>query len=933
MNPAVPSSGRNAGVDGKFLSIDGSRYLVKGVSYGTFDSGPSRTYLPPIETVSADFAMMARAGVNTVRVYTPPPREVLDEAWRHGLRLMIGLPWAQHVAFLDDARMCRDIRRDVQSHVRALADHPAVLLFAVGNEIPPGIVRWHGRRRIEAFLRALYADGKSSAPDTLFTYVNYPPTEYLDTSVFDICSFNIYLHDRAQFAAYLSRVQHIAGHRPLLISEAGGDSIRLGEEGQAALVGMQLRTGFHQGACGVVLFGWTDEWWRGGRKVDDWAFGLVNEQRRPKPALPAAACLFAIAPFSGERRRWPKVSVVVCAYNAADTLDECLASLERLNYPNYETVLVNDGSTDSTGRIAERYPDVRVLEIPQSGLAAARNAGFLEARGEIIAYTDADVRVDPDWLAFLIQPFLESDVVGAGGPNVVPREDAWLAQCVARAPGSPTHVLLDDLTAEHVPGCNMAFRRDALLAVGGFDPVFVKAGDDVDLCWRLQARGWRIGFAPAALVWHHHRSSTAAYLRQQVGYGEAETWLMHRHPSKFASGRILWAGHIYSPLPIIRSLSGSQIHTGPVGQSAFPSVYRTGAQPLAYLPHSGRWQILATLAVFLGLAGLAAGASQAAVFVAIGAAALGLTIGKCVVHGWRSDVRALAPIGKLDPAASRMLYRGIIALLHFLQPLARVRGRVKGWFHTPFANLRVSWRLWVSVPNLRVASRVRYWLIGRPIQMRFWGPTWVDAQDFCNRLTRHLRTQRFIRAIVVDDGWWEDRDLSIEAGEWLRAEARALVEDHGETGSLCRVTFRAYPRGRAVAVAGVVVAVATLARDVVSGSIMAAGAGFLVTGLALSMTRTWRALRNAAAAAAWELGMVDFDRSDAKVSERAVSTPPVATAPAGAEHANALSQEPVRPATVPATVRTGFGVAHLEPQASAAARFDADRGRGTGIRL
>ena len=87
----------------------------------------------------------------------------------------------------------------------------------------------------------------------------------------------------------------------------------------------------------------------------------------------------------------------------------------------------------------------------------------------------------------------------------MPADDPPMAQCIARAPGGPTHVLLDDRIAEHVPGCNMAFRRDALLAIGGFNPIYLRAGDDVDVCWRLQARGWKIGFASSALVWHHHR--------------------------------------------------------------------------------------------------------------------------------------------------------------------------------------------------------------------------------------------------------------------------------------------------------------------------------------------------------------------------------------------------------------------------------------------
>ena len=167
---------------------------------------------------------------------------------------------------------------------------------------------------------------------------------------------------------------------------------------------------------------------------------------------------------------WPRVSVVVCAYNAADTLEDCLVSLERLTYPDFEIILVNDGSRDRTSEIGHAHPRVRVIDIPNGGLSAARNVGLAEATGEIVAYTDADTRVDRDWLTFLVQPFLHSDVVGSGGPNVVPADDPPMAQCIARAPGGPTHVLLDDRIAEHVPGCNMAFRREALLAIGGFNP-------------------------------------------------------------------------------------------------------------------------------------------------------------------------------------------------------------------------------------------------------------------------------------------------------------------------------------------------------------------------------------------------------------------------------------------------------------------------------
>src|SRR5262249_23608472 len=160
--------------------------------------------------------------------------DLLDEAARNGLRVMVGLPWAQHVAFLDDRKLAHGIRHDIVRQARMIGGHPAVLMMALGNEIPPGVVRWHGNIRVERFLRHLYEEAKAASPDSLFTYVNFPPTEFLDLSFFDVCSFNVYLHREPELRAYLARLQHIAGHKPLLLAEAGADSIREGEAGAAA---------------------------------------------------------------------------------------------------------------------------------------------------------------------------------------------------------------------------------------------------------------------------------------------------------------------------------------------------------------------------------------------------------------------------------------------------------------------------------------------------------------------------------------------------------------------------------------------------------------------------------------------------------------------------------------------------------------------------
>ena len=779
---------------GKFFHLDGQRFLIKGVTYGTFGPDAQGYQFPPIDRIAADFAAMSEYGINTVRVYTVPSPALLDEAARRGLRVMVGIPWAQHIAFLDDTVVRKSVQRDVLSTVRSLADHPAVLMFALGNEIPASIVRWHGRKRVQSFLRDLYEEAKSAAPESTFTYVNFPPTEYLELPFLDVHSFNVYLHDEANLRKYVARLQHIAGNKPLLLAEAGADSIRHGQEEQAQLTAMQIRTSFQEGACGAIAFAWTDEWWRGGYQIEDWAFGLVDTARKPKRALDVVADVFADAPFSAqEQQRWPKISVIICAYNAASTLEDCLSSLERLTYPNLEVLIINDGSKDATGEIARRHPSMRLIEVPNGGLSRARNLGLSEATGEIVVYTDADVRVEPDWLTYLVQPFLTSDVVACGGPNVCPEDDAWLARAVALSPGGPMHVMLDDRIAEHVPGCNFAVRRDALLAIGGFNPIYLRAGDDVDVCWRLQAQGGKIGFAPSALVWHHHRPSVKAYWRQQKGYGEGEAWLIPHHPDKFVGGRTVWHGRIYSALPFIRSLSKIRINAGVWGTAAFPSVYRPGVHPLSLLPVSPSW-VLASMALVvagalswpLGLTGLGIAC------LLLGAAGLLASIAPSVRCALNTDVRNLPAIPGRSERTSRLMVRSVIAWLHFLQPLAREFGWYQGKFSAaedvashPAPAVTHRW-----LPTERDALHALRVFLGMPTMMVFWGQTWTTTDAVLMRLVKRLRGLRLSRHIAVDDGWQIDRDVSLPVGMWAWLDLRAVVEDHGSDKRLLRVTDR-----------------------------------------------------------------------------------------------------------------------------------------------
>src|SRR5436190_20520467 len=118
--------GARIAADGKFLCLGAERFRVNGVTYGTFAPDAAGYQFPSLDRVGDDFRRMAELGINTVRTYTPPRRDLLDEAARCGLRVMVGLPWSEHVAFLDERNLKRQIRDEPVAKVRELGDHPAV---------------------------------------------------------------------------------------------------------------------------------------------------------------------------------------------------------------------------------------------------------------------------------------------------------------------------------------------------------------------------------------------------------------------------------------------------------------------------------------------------------------------------------------------------------------------------------------------------------------------------------------------------------------------------------------------------------------------------------------------------------------------------------------------------------------------------------------
>jgi GT2 family glycosyltransferase len=755
--PEPDTSPSRVYVRGKSLYLGTQQLEVRGVTYGPFDSGPHGGFEPAAAT--ADFERMARAGVNAIRVYAPPPRWLLDLAHEHGLHVMVGIPWEQHVAFLDTG-VAVAIERSVREAVRSCAGHPAVLCFAVGNEIPASIVRWHGRRRVERFLARLCRAARQEDRGALVTYVNFPSTEYLRLPEVDFLSFNVFLERRELLERYLARLQNLAHDRPLLLTELGLDSRRHGEAEQAHALQWQLEACARAGCAGTFVFAWTDQWHRGGHEIRDWDFGLTTREREPKLALAALARAYSHAPPAAAVR----ISVVICTYNGAATLRECLDGVRGLSYTDYEVIVVSDGSSDESARIAAEYEGVRVFETPRRGLAAARNTGMEAASGEIIAYLDDDAVPEPRWLEHLAAALADGSHAAAGGPNVLPPRSDRVAQCVANAPGGPTHVLLSDNDAEHVPGCNMAIRKAVLQEIGGFDPQFRAAGDDVDICWRLLDAGHRIAFSPGAVVSHRRRDSVSAYLRQQRAYGKAEALLERKHPEKYTpTGHVAWAGQLYgNGAAQHRGGWRWRVYYGGWGTAGYQSIYGPRRSLLESLPLMPEWFLAIALLALISAAGalwkpllLAAPLLALAILAVLSDAALG------------------AARARFTPQPGVLRMRLLTGAMYLLQPLARLYGRLSHGL-TP-------WRR--RGPRLPA--------LPAPHDYAFWCERWLPLEERARGTMRALGARG---AVVRSGGDWDRWDLEVRGGLLGVARLRLATEEHGAGRQFVRV--RAWPRPR-----------------------------------------------------------------------------------------------------------------------------------------
>lgn len=779
---AAASCGTLRAVGPWFRDEAGHKALLRGVTYGPFKPNQQGLPWPEEPQFRADLAQIRELGFGSVRIYESPTDAFLQACEDNHLRLVCGIPWTQHVDFIADKAVGDDARRRIVQEAARLGAHSCVAALLVGNEIEKTLVRWMGPQRVLTFIEELIAEAKQAAPGKLVSYAAYPSTEYLIPRNADFIAFNVFLERRDTFARYVQHLQNLAAGKPLVITEFGFDAKAHGEDAQSETFRWQHEVCAAAGVAGNFWFSFTDEWHRGGEEVTGWEFGLVTRNRSLKAegrrlkeengkhdtANEAAVHPSSLIPHPSA------ISVLVCTRNGSATLRDCLEALGRQTHPDFEVLVIDDGSTDATPDIAKSFGFVRCHRQEHAGLSAARNLGMNLARGELLAYTDDDCIPDEDWLTHVSRAFDDARCVAAGGPNLPPPARSVVEACVGVAPGAPSHVLLDDFEAEHLPGCNLVIRKSALRAIGGFREEFTTAGDDVDVCWRLQAHGGKLRFVPAAMVWHHRRCTVPGYLRQQRGYGHAEAMLIRRYPHRFAwLGGARWRGMIYGDTPPHLLNTGTVIRFGRFGNALFQTVYATNEASVFDWMTGLPWFIASLLAFAFSSTWSNAWLLGVSMLLLMSAAAWRRTR---VLPGARAEVT-----GWQVP---------VLWLLCLLQPVVRDWGRLSGMLRlNAWPRGRVVWP-WRRQPGTLLSPRKHWW------RETFWSENGVGREALLQAM-RHLAPRHGLQWSDADERSECDATLSIAHG-WNRVTLATVTEFHEAGRTLTRVAWGPHPPGAGI---------------------------------------------------------------------------------------------------------------------------------------
>lgn len=231
----------------------------------------------------------------------------------------------------------------------------------------------------------------------------------------------------------------------------------------------------------------------------------------------------------------PHVSIIVPVLNRAASIELCLEALTRLDYPSYDIIVVDNGSTDNTTDVVKRYA-VTLLHEPVRSPYVARNTGLRHARGPLVLFIDSDCVASGHLLTHLVSTLVEQGSAGVGGP-LQTHDPATLVEAFGHHAGilqytfprGPLPWNRNKFLSGAIFASNAMFRKDVLEELNNFDADFTSGGD-YDLCWRLQRAGHTIYFDPDAVVYHIHRGNTRNLVRQFYKFGLEQPRLLKKQP-------------------------------------------------------------------------------------------------------------------------------------------------------------------------------------------------------------------------------------------------------------------------------------------------------------------------------------------------------------------------------------------------------------------
>ncbi len=223
-----------------------------------------------------------------------------------------------------------------------------------------------------------------------------------------------------------------------------------------------------------------------------------------------------------------KVSVIIPVYNRAHIIGAVIEALLEQEHKPLEIIIVDDGSTDNTREVVKSYP-VKYIYQENRGPASARNRGFRESKGDIVAFIDSDCIAKKDWLKNLIKGFDSSEVGAVAGSYDIANSQSLLSRLIHeeikwRHSGFKRFI-------RAFGSYNVAIRREVFEKAGGFDESYRTAsGEDNDLSYRILKAGYKIRFVPDALVAHYHTENLFKYLKEQYRHAFWRMKLYKDHP-------------------------------------------------------------------------------------------------------------------------------------------------------------------------------------------------------------------------------------------------------------------------------------------------------------------------------------------------------------------------------------------------------------------